>query len=262
MEYVAINGAQIAYATHGTGEQPLVLLHGAYLNHGQWQPQIAALAAHYRVIIPDLRGHGQSGRSGQPFTVRQFADDIAALLRKIAMSPTIICGHSLGGMVAQSLAFDHPALVRKLILAETSYGTRATRLEAVLTDLVTPLLLLAPVAPQARYFARALGERSPHARSYLRRTVAAYAAEPETYRAIWRAVVGFASRERIAAIQVPTLVLAGTENPQTHAQARTLARTIPNARLEFVAGAGHLLNWDAPEAFTDAVLRFIETGFS
>lgn len=241
--------------TAGPGGAAL-LIHGAYLSGRQWAHQLRALGGSYRVLAPDLRGHGASGGGGRPYSVRQFAWDMAELLTRLGIRQAHVCGHSLGGMVALQLALDFPALPQSLTLAETSYGPRTGRLDALLTDLTRPLLTWVPVRAQAELFARALSRRTPALVPELRREVAAFAGREEDYRSVWHAVTHFSARSRLGQVQVPTLVLVGADNPRTHAQARTLAHRIGHAESRVLPQAGHLLHLDQPARFSEALADF------
>ncbi|MFQ6015952.1 MAG: alpha/beta fold hydrolase, partial [Anaerolineae bacterium] len=118
MPYVKVNDIEMFYSEYGQGE-PLVLLHG-FTGTGQahWQHQIPAFTPKYRLIIPDLRGHGKTGR---PETVRTgyyklAIRDIADLIVALGANPAHIGGFSLGAVLALALTLDHPELVKSLIL--------------------------------------------------------------------------------------------------------------------------------------------------
>lgn len=239
----------------GPGEAAL-LIHGAYLSGEQWAGQLRTLGGRWRVLVPDLRGHGGSGSGGKPYSVRQFAWDMAELLTHLGLRRAHVCGHSLGGMVALQLTLDFPRLVHSLTLAETSYGTRSGRREALLTELTRPLLERVPVQQQALLFAQAMSRQTPALAPWLRREVAAFAGREEDYRSIWKAVTGFSARSRLGEIRVPTLVVVGEHHPRTHPQGRVLARETGAAEWRIIPRAGHLVNLDQPDLFSEALADF------
>lgn len=257
MKAAEINGTIIACHVAGTGDQALLLLHGAFLSHASWEPQFEAFSARYCIVAPDLRGHGQSGRGGRPYSLQQFAADMVQLLDTLGVERAAVVGHSMGGMVAQELAIRYPDRLWALVLAETSYGVRSRWYEALLTDLTIPLIRYVPVAWQADLYACTLGKYTPGVEPYVRREIGELAGDPGTVWAMWQAVMRFEARGRLCQIRAPTLVLTGEHFRQTHGQGRTMARLIPDAQWAVVEGAGHMLNWDNASQFTALVLAFL-----
>jgi len=242
------------------GQRPaLVFIHGAYLSHQLWQHQFSALHDPYRLIALDLAGHGGSRQDSPVYSTDLWAQQTAALLAHIGPQPFALIGHSLGGMVAQSIVSQGLAAPCALVLAETSYGTRATWHEALLTNLATPLLRLISIPAQARLYARQFGRQSAAAGDYVRQQVLTYANDPARFHAIWWAVTAFNGRAALAQIATPTLVMVGEHNKQTHSQARTLAGAIANAHMLTIPRAGHLLMWDNPDAFNASIAAFVRT---
>ncbi len=114
------NGLNIHYEEWGTGE-PLLLLHGATVTHAMWAPVVPALAQHYRVIAPDLRGHGRTDNPTAEFTYRLLADDTAAFITALGLEQPNVCGWSDGGQVALELGMRYPSLARSLIVGAAQY---------------------------------------------------------------------------------------------------------------------------------------------
>lgn len=257
MPHVPVNGVDIAYETVGEGE-PLLLLHGGLVSRAEWQPQVGYFAQRgYRVVTCDLRGHGESGTSPDPYSISLFAGDIVGLLDAIGLDVAACCGHSLGGMVAQELAIRYPERVRALVLADTSFGTASTWAEAVQTLFAKGLFRLMSVQQIAQLSARDLGRHNPAVGPYVEGEMQRYARDKRNYLNVWRAVFGFDSRARLRRVACPTLILVGEHNRRTHAQAREMTGLIPRAELQVIPGAGHMLNWDNPEAFNATVETFL-----
>lgn len=245
---------QIAFEYVAGTPPTLIFIHGAYLSSGMWRPQLNSLKGRAHLFV-DLRGHGQS-ETIYPYSVATFAEDVSELLNHLDLTHVTLCGHSLGGMVAQHLAVHRPHRVAKLILADTSYGVRSTRLEALLTDMTTPLLNLTPVTWQANLFARQLGKHSADAKRYVQAEMSEHAKDPKNYREVWRAVVQFDGYSTLSEIHCPTLVMVGAFNEQTHAQAQVMAERISMSSLIHIESAGHMLNWDNAERFNHHLLAF------
>lgn len=126
MPTVRTNDIETYYESHGEGP-PLVFVHGAWVDRRMWEPQVAALAGEYRVITYDLRGHGRTGPSAERnYTVELLAADLRALIDALDLERPVVCGLSLGGMVAQLYAVRYDEL-SGLVLADTAASTRLTR---------------------------------------------------------------------------------------------------------------------------------------
>jgi pimeloyl-ACP methyl ester carboxylesterase len=137
--YAEVNGLNMYYEIHGAGE-PLVVLHGAYMTIDAMGEVVPELAKSRQVIAVELQGHGRTADiEDRPITYEQMADDIAALLRHLAIEKADVFGYSMGGGVALQVAIRHPEAVRKLVVASASYtsdGMHPELLEMIPT--ITP----------------------------------------------------------------------------------------------------------------------------
>jgi pimeloyl-ACP methyl ester carboxylesterase len=118
--YAPVNGLEMYYEVHGTG-QPLVVLHGAYMTIGTMGEVVQGLAEARRVIAVELQGHGRTADVDRPLTYEQMADDVAALIGHLGIEQADVFGYSMGGGVALQVAVRHPEVVRKLVVASASY---------------------------------------------------------------------------------------------------------------------------------------------
>ena len=129
--YAPVSGLDMYYEIHGRG-RPLILLHGAYMTIDMMEPLLSGLAELHQVIAIEQQAHGRTTDIARPITYEQMADDTAALARHLDVDEADVVGYSMGGGVALQLAIRHPALVRKLVLASTSFtsdGMHAVALE-------------------------------------------------------------------------------------------------------------------------------------
>jgi pimeloyl-ACP methyl ester carboxylesterase len=128
--YAPTNGLEMYYEIHGSG-RPLLLLHGAFMTANSFGDLLPGLAARYRVIVPELQGHGRTADIDRAITYEQLADDGAALLEHLGIEQADVVGYSLGGAVALQLAIRHPELVRKLVPISASFNTDGWYVEAL-----------------------------------------------------------------------------------------------------------------------------------
>jgi len=168
-EYADVNGINLYFETHGTG-QPMILLHGGLGSGEMFGPTLPVLAADRQVIAVDLQGHGRTADIDRPIDVRLMADDIAALIEHLGLDKPDVVGYSLGGGVAFQTAVHHPELVRRLVFVSANI-----RRDAIYPEMLAQQLMVGPdavellkgtpmyqlyqrVAPRPEDFGRLLGK--------------------------------------------------------------------------------------------------------
>jgi 3-oxoadipate enol-lactonase len=251
--------ATIAYWVSGPERVPVVvLLHGATLDHHAWQPQVDGLARHYRVVVPDLRGHGESSLDG-PFRFDDAVDDVVALLDEVDTgTPMVVGGLSLGGNVAQEIVHRDPDRVDALVVADSTCNTAPRHpLAAPLT--VAALAAMA-LGSRERFMQHAAAATSPHD------DVRRYVLDVNEDRTATEVVQILASLLEHALhpepdyrLPVPTLLLVGADDRvgDIAAGAGEWAARDPLVAHVVVPGAGHASNQDNPAAFTAALVAFL-----
>lgn len=253
----------LQYAEYGVGGSgPVVLLHGFPLNGAMWNELVPALADRYHVIVPDLRGHGQSAAPAGVYAMADHAADVLALLDTLNIERAAIVGLSMGGYVSLQLLTGAPERLSAAVLADTMgradtderKQARAAQAEIIRTE------GLAAFAEQVlpRMFAPSVPQDRPALVERFRQTILSQ--RPE---AVVSALLGLAARpDMITALRqvhVPTLVLVGAEDLATTPEhAHELACVIPDATLVSLPGAGHMSNWEDPEGFNTAVRTFLD----
>jgi 3-oxoadipate enol-lactonase / 4-carboxymuconolactone decarboxylase len=219
-----------------------------------WDDQAAALAARFRVLRFDTRGHGGSPVPPGPYTVDAMADDALALLDRLGIDRVDFCGVSMGGMVGMTLALCTPERIGRLVLASTSmhlppeqYTERAVTVrERGMAAIASSVLdrWLTPAAP-------------PALRARMEAMLVSTA--PEGYARCCEALAAFDLRGGLGAIRAPTLAIAPTDDPVTppgHLEA--VRDAIPGARLTRLERASHISTVERPEAFTRILASFLD----
>ncbi len=239
----------------------VVLSHALGCDLSMWDSLANQLAADCRVIACDHRGHGSSDAPDAMYSMADLADDAARLLRELDTGPVVWVGLSMGGMVGQELALRHPALVRALVLANTTSGypdaARAVWEQRIATVRSDGIEAIAD-AVMERYFHDAFRARKAATVARFRRRLVT--TDAVGYVGCCDAVGKVDTTGRLGQIGVPVLVVAGELDQGTPvAMAQALAEAIPGARLEVLAGASHLSAIEEPEGFASAVVGFVAT---
>ncbi|MQA09355.1 MAG: alpha/beta fold hydrolase [Pseudonocardiaceae bacterium] len=233
----------------GTGN-PVLLLHSLAQCGEVWRPLIEALTPRARVLAPDARGHGGSPWDGTPFSVEDLADDMAALLTELDTGPVAVAGMSMGGCVAIAIAANHPALVSRLVLADTTacYGPgRVETWEQRATNAVQKPRRQQTEFQVDRWFSDEFRERHP---DEVRRVVELFVdTDSEAHAQACRALGAFDGTGLLASITCPTLVAVGEHDYATPPEmARTIADGVESSDLLVVEEARHFSVFEVPEA--------------
>ena len=256
--HVTVNGVRLHYELEGPGPTVL-LLHPVGLDLTWWQPQVEALRSEFQVLRLDFRGHGESAVAPPPYTIVDLANDAQELLQALATDAVHVIGLSLGGMVAQELALQHPADVRSLILTNTlctlpaearqamqargeaaQKGGMAVVIEPTVERWFTPGFLGSPVVERCR--ARLLAH------------------DVGAWTATWNAIADMDTLSRLGEIHVPTLVTTGDADVSTPVSvARVIADRIEGATLRIMPGAPHMAPYERPELFNPLMLEFLHS---
>lgn len=245
-EFRAANG--IFYRIEGEGE-PLLLLHGLMVSGAMFAPLIDLLRDRFRMLIPDLRGHGRSGDLAGPYDVAALAADLDVVLAEARFDRTAVMGYSHGGAVAQQLAHKHPAAVSKLMLGCTYACNVSTLRERLEASIFLTLLRFFSPGTLAKLILRASKPKPGGAVGLTKEQVEwmqslMAANRGPAMRGAVRGLITFDSRPWLSKIEVPTLVVGGTHDdavPRHHFD--TLVNGIPGAVGRLVDRAGHTLIW-------------------
>lgn len=262
MNRIASDDAEVAYVKSGAGP-PVILLHAFPAHHAMWEPAAQVLASRYSVILPDLRGHGDSGVGEGPATMAKHAADIARVCDQENVGRAVFAGVSIGGYILFEFWRRFRGRVAGVALCDTraqadSPESRANRLQVaadVLERGVEPFLdgLLPRLIGQTTQQTRP--DRVAEARAMATKM------SPEDISLVQR---GMAERpdsvETLRTINVPTLVLVGEEDVVTPvADADFMRQAISGAQMKVIPRAGHFAVWEQPEEAGRLLRQFIDS---
>lgn len=238
------------------GAPVLMLSHSLGQDHGMWDPQIADLSTHFRVLRYDVRGHGASPATPGDYRIEQLGADALALADALGIDRFAFCGLSLGGMIGQWLAAHAADRLTAVVLANTSARADAERMETRRKTVLGSGMSAVADMVMGRFFSpRSLAGNS-HVVASARRTL--LATDPVGYAGCCAAIRDMDLTATLKRIRVPVLVIDGgldTSLPWS-GHGDVLARDIAGARVVHLPTA-HLSNLEAPRAFTAALFDFL-----
>ena len=237
----------------------VVLLHGLGGSRIAWEPQLAALsAAGYLAAAWDMPGYGASAPP-RKWTFDSLAASAASWINGFGAGAAHVVGLSMGGMVALHLALASPALVRSLVLCDTSPAFGFDGSTDARTWIDSRLAPIRSGATPASMAAGVLGSiMAPGAAAMAEAAAAMARIDPDAFEGAVRCLPSHDVRERLAEIAAPTLVIVGELDRETPpSYARHLAAGIRDSRYVEIAGAGHISNLEQPAPFNDALIDFL-----
>ncbi|MGI8937507.1 MAG: alpha/beta fold hydrolase [Iamia sp.] len=257
------DGGSLHVVERGEG-RPLVLLHGITLNAELWSPQLHELAADFRVLAVDLRGHGRSEAGDEGFGMGPLGRDVATLLTELDLRDALVVGHSMGGMATLSFAVDHPEVRRERV---SGLGLVATAASAPFPEAVVPRVVAlgamvverldsGAAVPSFRFSGNDLSlllcrtAFGKHASAAAIEQVRA-SIEATDEAALQRSLVGIFDHDtsdRLDEVDTPAFVVVGRRDLLTPVPfARALADQLPDAELTVWPEAGHQLMQERPD---------------
>lgn len=253
-----MSGAIFSTDTDGGGDAVL-LVHAIGCDHRMWDALAADLAPSFRVVRMDVRGHGRSEVTPRPYSLAQLAGDAARILDECGIDKAHWVGLSMGGMIGQAFALEHPGRLGRLVLANTtsSYGAEGpkmweARAKAVAEGGMAAITELA----MTRYFSDDFRAARPEVVDEVKRRF--LATPPQGYIGCCDAIRDLDFTARLGEIRARTLVIAGGKDAGTPvAMSQAIAAHIPGARLAVIPGAAHLSAVEDPAAFNSLARDFL-----
>ncbi len=263
MPTVTVNGLDLHYREAGSGI-PLFLIHGHTGSSRSWEPCLPVLSRHYRVIAPDLPGHGLSGRPGDPaaYAPEAMAEALYGLMEGLGLERCHLAGHSMGGMIAMLLALAYPERLRSLMLISTS----AEAPETARTPGRARVLQIAreqgmeaawEALQTADYVAAARFPDRPDLVQLRREQFLMTAREAFIYcsEAVSKHPPFLQDLERLS---LPALIVCGEDDTYFVEPSRRMHQHLRGSQLVFMPGCGHRPQFDRTEEFNRIVLDFLQ----
>ena len=259
MTTIGANGIAHNYRLEGPDDGPVVMLSNSLMSDlAMWDAQVPALARRYRVLRYDTRGHGATGATPPPYSIELLVDDARALLEALGIERVHFVGLSLGGMIGQLLAVRYPALLRSLVLCDTSSHMPPESLweDRIRTAEDEGVEALMPATIE-RWFTAPFRERGAADIEPIRRMIRKTGLPG--YVGCCRAIQAMDQTAMLSAITTPTLIIVGADDPSTPvAASETIHRAVAGSELVVLDDAAHLANIEQAEAFNRAVIGFLE----
>ena len=243
------------------GGAPVVLLHAVGMDLTMWGPQLERLQKNQDVVALDLPGHGLSAALTGEVSFARFATAVAQVVEHLAAGPVHLVGISFGGMVAQTVAVEHPALVASLSLIGTACtffdaGRAALRERADFARL-EGMRALAPLS-LARWFTPAFSARRPDVLDGITKLL--YRQDAAYHAAIWDLIATLDTQAGLAGSTVPAQLIVGAEDVSTPvAAAHLLAQVLRTPLVHVVPGSAHFTNLEEPALVNDLLVRFLSS---
>lgn len=248
------DGTRLHYDLRGSGEPTLLLIHGFASNAGHWEAFEREVERDHRTLTIDLRGHGRSDTPDGGYSIRQFTDDVAALVDSLDGRDAVVVGHSMGGTIAMQLAGRHAKLVSALVLLESATGPGIGVNELEQHDLWRALQGPGWPRPIEQFYAGFFPDDRDEA---LRRRVVGDAARLKQHVVLdsWRATLTADSPGIARSVKQPVLYVNGSGNDRTSADVR---RILPHVMFAQVAASGHFIQLEAAEQLAVMLRRFLD----
>lgn len=259
MAIANVNGVCLFYELSGTGEIPLVLVHGSWVSHHEWDLVVPGLADLLRVLTYDRRGHSESERPTREGSIREDFADLAALVEHLGLGPAWVAGNSLGGTIMLRLAGEHPDLFRGLIAHEPPLFSLLSDDPAVAPMLSEVGRRLAAVAERIAY-----GDHAGAAELFVESVALGPGGWPQVPPQLQSIIIENAPTfldevndleqlafdlEWIKTFPRPALLTTGGQSPPTFAPVVTkLADVLPHVEVVTFSGSGHIPHVTHPDA--------------
>lgn len=261
MPFAPIQDGQLYYEEHGEGP-PLLLVPGLGGTGGYWKPQLDEFSRHYRVIIHDHRGTGQSTRSEMTYSLDQMSADVLALMDHLKLERAHLVGHSTGGAIGQTLGIVAPDRIDSMVLyaswtkTDAFMGRVMRARKALLQNGVDDYIEMSPTLLYPNWWLN----NNPDKLVALDAATRAGFPSASIAASRCQAIIDFDRTEGLRRIDRPTCVMCARDDFLTPLYfSEELARKIPGATLTVLEKGGHAVSQVDPATFNAAVLNFLRS---
>ncbi len=259
MRFAEINGITLHYGRAGNNTNPtLILVNALGTDFRIWQSVAANLVSSFDVVLYDKRGHGLSGCPPVPYHMSDHVHDLIGLMDHLEIGNAVICGVSVGGMIAQGLAAVRPELVRALVLCDTALQIGPPEMwDSRIATIHRDGLDASVDSIMERWFSAGFRQREPvqvqgYRHMVSRTPIAGYLG---TCVAIREADYS----DTTPMLRAPALCIAGAEDGSTPPDTvRAMASQIPGGRFELIQQCGHLPSVEQPDILSNHIIRFLQ----
>jgi len=253
------NGISINYTIEGEGPW-IALSHSLACNLHMWDEEAKRLSKRYKVLRYDTRGHGESSAPAGAYTLELLADDLHALLQALGVQSAHFVGLSMGGMIGQTYALKYPGMFKSLALCDTTSrypdaaaSLWAERIKTVEAQGMEPLV----ASTLERWFTAPFRQARPEV---VAKVAAMIRSTPVPgYVGCSHAIPKINVTARLKEIRCPSVVIVGKDDPGTPvAMAEEIHQALPGSELVIIPSAAHLSNLEQPDAFNQALAKFLD----
>jgi pimeloyl-ACP methyl ester carboxylesterase len=249
------DGTRLNYAVAGSGDPPLLYIHGWCSNLRHWNHQVRAFVRTHQILRVDRRGHGRSAAPTSDYSGHTHAEDVAALATSLGVGDAVVVGHAGGGPTALELAGHYPSLVKALVLVDAGLYQGVSKEEAARSP---SLMALSGLDYRAEFIRRYRGFIHPLSGEELAARVAddAVRTPQQVILAELEAILTANTRAMAKLVTQPVLWAVGSGSQQTAAGVREY---LPQAQFAQVVGGGHFFHLEVPDQFNAMLRRFIQS---
>ena len=258
---VQLNGITVSYEDNGTGNVPIIFIHGFPLSKATWQPQMDFLKKHHRVIAYDIRGFGNSSLGNEVISIDLFATDLVQFMDALDIKKAIVCGLSMGGYIIMNAVSRFPERFEAIVLSDTqciadSSENKEKRYKTIEQIEKEGLEKFAEAFVQ-NLFSKETIEKNKQVVEETKKLI--LKTSPKTVTATLKALAE--RREtctNLKMINIPALILCGKDDVVTPlSQSELLNNSISNSTLQPIEKAGHLSNLEQPDVFNEHIHNFL-----
>ena len=252
------SGLELAYVELGNPQgRPLLLLHGFTDSSRAWSLLVPHLR-HYRLIIPDQRGHGASDAPACCYSPTQMADDARQLLDALKIDRASVAGHSMGSMVTMAMAAEHPDRVERIVLVGSTALAPVKRGDWIWTNVHGLKWPLDPASDFLREWHPG-NQPTPVERTFADAAMKdILSVQPHVWRGVIRELTEVPVARHAADVRAPVLILSGEKDPLFPAEHhQALVKAFPGAGARVYPGLGHNFLWEQPAEVAQAIVSFM-----